>query len=182
MLLIFQSTHPRRVRLDAAHAMAEEARAISIHAPTQGATLSGWHGLIMTLYFNPRTHAGCDKLGIIKAVAETLFQSTHPRRVRLAAALQGWYCLFDFNPRTHAGCDFGQLRGQADAEDFNPRTHAGCDTTVCTSCGVLQYFNPRTHAGCDDTIQYQDEAIYEFQSTHPRRVRLVGGLLLMVKA
>ena len=54
---------------------------ISIHAPTWGAT--NW--LTKTgkrLYFNPRTHVGCD------FPMEILMRST-----------------IDFNPRTHVGCD-----------------------------------------------------------------------------
>ena len=78
---LFQSTHPRGVRPTGGRLQAR-GRAISIHAPTWGATQptarrspSPWH-------FNPRTHVGCDL------------------RISAAATLT-----FYFNPRTHVGCD-----------------------------------------------------------------------------
>ena len=58
-----------------------------------------------------------------------MFQSTHPRRVRL-------YRIFNrikaacFNPRTHVGCDCYCGREQTKEESFNPRTHVGCDVLV----------------------------------------------------
>ena len=56
---IFQSTHPRGVRQDSAHAKAEL-----------------WD-------FNPRTHVGCDIIPWHCSLRILLFQSTHPRGVRL---------------------------------------------------------------------------------------------------
>ena len=80
-LILFQSTHPRRVRPPiriefsatsqiSIHAPTKGATfdiedcynkfIISIHAPTKGAT---WFLLVLFLilrYFNPRTHEGCD--------------------------------------------------------------------------------------------------------------------------
>ena len=35
-------------------------------------------------------------------------------------------------------------------------------------------FNPRTHEGCDDMVLQPLRNIYQFQSTHPRGVRLVA--------
>ena len=35
-------------------------RAISIHAPTRGATQTVLQGLVLSLYFNPRSHEGSD--------------------------------------------------------------------------------------------------------------------------
>ena len=55
----FQSTHPRRVRHRDAKTFASIAN-VSIHAPTQGATVLNWLD-----------------------IANSKFQSTHPRRVRL---------------------------------------------------------------------------------------------------
>ena len=62
-------------------------RQISIHAPTWGATL-----------------------GAVKVRStSTIFQSTHPRGVRLR---EGIFCLNiqDFNPRTHVGCDITRYK------------------------------------------------------------------------
>ncbi len=58
----------------------------------------------MSIYFNPRTHAGCDALGF-----EILLLFAY------------------FNPRTHAGCDQWNGDRISTRAYFNPRTHAGCD-------------------------------------------------------
>ena len=54
----FQSTHPRRVRLDNV---------------SKSSTLSD---------FNPRTREGCDEQTSEDEEEDYIFQSTHPRRVR----------------------------------------------------------------------------------------------------
>ena len=78
---------------------------ISIHAPAKGATLSTLHKnqfLCISIHapakgatafllvlsasisdFNPRTREGCDKSIFSKSSCSMIFQSTHPRRVRL---------------------------------------------------------------------------------------------------
>ncbi len=101
---------------------------ISIHAPTQGATLPFRH------YFQ---------------VSE--FQSTHPRRVRQ----QDFYSAFSYS----------QISIHAPTQ--------GATTLPTTRARPVTHFNPRTHAGCDFDIKYTFTfAGKRFQSTHPRRVRL----------
>ena len=39
-------------------------------------------------------------------------------------------------------------------------------------------FNPRTHVGCDDRLPANQTALMQFQSTHPRRVRLVNQIMV----
>ncbi len=98
----FQSTHPRGVRLsfgiiainrihfnprthvgcDSALRLFTPVSAISIHAPTWGATLDRFGFKNWLSNFNPRTHVGCDMT--LKYI--TLFK-------------------VNFNPRTHVGCD-----------------------------------------------------------------------------
>ena len=57
-------------------------KAVSIHAPTRGATSDGGCITVLLYSFNPRTHTGCDcQIGYLK---------------------DGTVC---FNPRTHTGCD-----------------------------------------------------------------------------
>ena len=59
--------------------------AISIHTPTKGATAEAEQGLQWLLYFNPHSHEGSDRaLGQMKTNGR-LFQSTLPRRERLAS-------------------------------------------------------------------------------------------------
>src|SRR5690625_1967962 len=55
---------------------------ISIHAPMKGATIGALRRVLRGIYFNPRTHEGCD------------YWYDH-----------GSYPGHDFNPRTHEGCD-----------------------------------------------------------------------------
>ena len=56
---------------------------ISIHAPTWGATSATAKIPQKLLYFNPRTHVGCDYIASFTNGVENKFQSTHPRGVRL---------------------------------------------------------------------------------------------------
>ena len=79
--LIFQSTHPRGVRLPFGSPLLI-ILSISIHAPTRGATLVEDIIEATDEDFNPRTHEGCDKL------IDKVRQSVD-----------------NFNPRTHEGCD-----------------------------------------------------------------------------
>ena len=76
----FQSTHPRGVRQGLRQACSRQA-GISIHAPTWGATLS-LIPYMVRIYFNPRTHVGCDMTLVDALCVATQFQSTHPRGVR----------------------------------------------------------------------------------------------------
>ena len=62
-LLLFQSSHPRRVR------------------PASPPYL------YLSSSFNPRTHVGCDLFNDMVGRKTQLFQSTHPRRVRLQDVL-----------------------------------------------------------------------------------------------
>ena len=77
----FQSTHPRGVR-HYGRRLQYSVQAISIHAPTWGATRMSFWRSSRGLYFNPRTHVGCDKLTRDDLIEMALFQSTHPRGVR----------------------------------------------------------------------------------------------------
>ena len=101
---MFQSTHPRGVRL-ASLASYLPALVVSIHAPAWGATSEEGGSFAETLVsihapawgativcrslpdhfqsFNPRTRVGCDLLLILILSLPSRFQSTHPRGVRL---------------------------------------------------------------------------------------------------
>ena len=82
------------------------------------------------------------------------------------------------------------------SNNFNPRTREGCDTVAYPSPSVWLYFNPRTREGWDDFERLdkgglgyisihapakgatymalsQGTITEKFQSTHPRRVRLM---------
>ena len=81
LLVLFQSTHPRRVR----HLICDLyllIKFISIHAPAKGATWILQFLLPFYPNFNPRTREGCDDTGMLDT-SQTQ----------------------NFNPRTREGCD-----------------------------------------------------------------------------
>ena len=162
----FQSTHPRGVRPLRRDAQATQ-RAVSIHAPTRGATLFVRTGDIPCC-FNPRTHAGCDAAHRRPPVVKK-FQSTHPRGVRLIFDVE-MQPICGFNPRTHAGCDRSARPWRARCPGFNPRTHAGCDSLGIGRCGSKRVSIHAPTRGATNHI-YIFRATRAFQSTHPRGVR-----------
>ena len=125
---LFQSTHPRRVRQHR-RMDAEGPRNVSIHAPTQGATIAP-----------PRV-----------AIAAVAFQSTHPRRVRL---------------------EFPLLYAIEGVSIHAPTQGA----TISRSYSVLNLLFQSTHPRRVRHFRVVPESLAQFQSTHPRRVRrLLGG-------
>ena len=99
---------------------------VSIHAPTRGATPSR-----------------------AAEAAPTMFQSTHPRGVRLLP--------------TPTAIDKGS--------GFNPRTHEGCDNILTKLTFQIKKFQSTHPRG---VRQHKSQAVRlteKFQSTHPRGVR-----------
>ena len=142
----FQSTHPRRVRRSF-YKQVHCTPSVSIHAPTQGATL-----LTLAVRLSPlfqSTHPRRVRLLLFAVFSHGKgFQSTHPRRVRPRRVhyLCGWPMFQSTHPRrVRQAVDWLK----PDEISFNPRTHAGCDS-VNDICSICQR---------------------PFQSTHPRRVR-----------
>ena len=84
-----------------------------------------------------------------------VFQSTHPHGVRLSL-----------------GC-----RPPGRAGYFNPRTRMGCDRAFNSSIIRFLDFNPRTRVGCDTGSRPLPAPVTQFQSTHPRGVRLACLIL-----
>ena len=143
--------------------------AVSIHAPTRGATLKQTMEEVEKLVSIHAPTRGATHM-IFSSALIRMFQSTHPHGVRL--------CLFAFC------CSCGTFQSThphgvrlicypciASSHGFNPRTHTGCDNSsspISTVNGVSihaptrgatsissfpaiyqQGFNPRTHTGCD---------------------------------
>ena len=98
---------------------------VSIHAPTQGATMMR-NPKYLPNKFQSTHPRRVRPHNLSREWKSTMFQSTHPRRVRLRLRTlkrtRG-----SFNPRTHAGCDIFLKITTATNRSFNPRTHAGCD-------------------------------------------------------
>ena len=149
--------------------MAENAlQAISIHAPTKGATaLVHVPGISINISIHAPTK-GATKVGRNNSYA-ILFQSTLPRRERLAPWAVSTFTP-NFNPRSHEGSDWTMAEAWRNWNDFNPRSHEGSDfqnfiifkgygfqstlprrerqeKVIC--CGRYIDFNPRSHEGSD---------------------------------
>ena len=143
---IFQSTHPRGVRPIALTGDTKEYKFQSTHP--RGVRPRSRRSRGRDSHFNPRTHVGCDGTlppqdwrspisihaptwGATKVVRgyyrDFVFQSTHPRGVRLSCWLSNSSFRY-FNPRTHVGCDIAKTTNLTINSDFNPRTHVGCDS------------------------------------------------------
>ena len=148
---MFQSTHPRRVRLQGA-CQGFNASIVSIHAPTQGATTSPNGRRRSTQRFNPRTHAGCDHRSAARCHCG--------RGVSIHAPTQGATRISRFFMPSRC---------------FNPRTHAGCDDQpqLFRAQSAVSIHAPTQGATFPRVVP---ESLAQFQSTHPRRVRrLLGG-------
>ena len=166
MLILFQSTHPRGVRLMFTQI------------------------LLIIIVFQSTHPRGVRRLRSLLVNLPILFQSTHPRGVRLLKRhlLQQLCC---FNPRTHEGCDTFVLDyKQIGFVSIHAPTRGATDNNLCSDelikfqsthpRGVRRFtilfsrntqsFNPRTHEGCDLLILLL-LLVCVFQSTHPRGVR-----------
>ena len=144
----FQSTHPHGVRPSFLPNISM-ILAVSIHAPTRGATPFGINGLS----------------------GSSTFQSTHPHGVRPSTSS---LTLISYFVSIHAptrGATASVSEYFLGRGSFNPRTHTGCDNTPTPPCYIIQVsihaptrgatigywnnssfnisFNPRTHTGCD---------------------------------
>ena len=121
---------------------------ISIHAPTWGATYWGTPSSLRRTNFNPRTHVGCD-----------------PRRQ--TAALPPPH----FNPRTHVGCDdYGVERSAGTRISI----HAPTWGATPSNGHISTMPQISIHAPTWGATVYEAVLgwLREFQSTHPRGVRL----------
>jgi hypothetical protein len=97
---MFQSTHPRGVRL---------------------LIIFCW---CLDASFNPRTRGGCDITDDLGTAIGIWFQSTHPRGVRQLRMLSLVSIRSCFNPRTRGGCDlspFAQLPQVVMFQSTHPR-------------------------------------------------------------
>ncbi len=166
---LFQSTHPRGVRLLANDLLTSDVQFQSTHP----------RGV------RPKRTRSKSPSGI--------FQSTHPRGVRLSAR---YFVSFSICISIHAPAR-GATRAPAKRQkirqisihapargatlqlnsptscrqNFNPRTREGCDGVNLLGFYAHKNFNPRTREGCDVFDGFNCPVQVSFQSTHPRGVR-----------
>ena len=168
---------------------------VSIHAPAWGATAlpqpgqgepicfnprtrvgcdEMYRGMTAIVWgFNPRTRVGCDHIQHVAKYIRTLFQSTHPRGVRLADGRQR---LAGQQVSIHApawGATYSPSLASLRAS-WQVSIHApawGATQFSQPRGNVFQRFNPRTRVGCDSILASSMSWTFWFQSTHPRGVR-----------
>ena len=211
-IAIFQSTHPRGVRpwqtwpptsprnfnprthvgCDVRRPMEKRGRAISIHAPTWGATFrchkdkaspeifqsthprgvrhSSLNMAATASDFNPRTHVGCDKESGAIYLSVNKFQSTHPRGVRRKVhyARIASVEFQSTHPRGVRPLGAAVMSNLFEFQSTHPRGVRRMSFRILT---FSVNFNPRTHVGCDRMVKYLIGLCLIFQSTHPRGVR-----------
>ena len=189
---LFQSTRPRGARRQPHHAL-PLLDAVSIHAPTRGATRMAATALGASSFqstrprgarqqlqimrrcrsgcFNPRAHAGrdnhCDQRRI---AASAVFQSTRPRGARpgyVAASLHD----DRFNPRAHAGRD--DCRRLLSIGNY-VSIHAPTRGATLTRDAALMLLSVSIHAptrGATTASCVSSDGTASFQSTRPRGAR-----------
>ncbi len=126
------------------------------------------------LYFNPRTREGCDRMMESWKKSLLKFQSTHPRGVRRGVSLSNKLNLYIsiHAPARGATCNkFEYARGNTVISIHAPAR--GATSIENIGKGRLAYFNPRTREGCDLMQIKLLLTTKQFQSTHPRGVRLI---------
>ena len=147
---MFQSTHPRRVRLIISICYTSQLSFQSTH-PRRVRLCSDNIYIVALHSFNPRTREGCDIPYTAITGFQVLFQSTHPRRVRQ------WLEVQDVQKTLF--------------QSTHPRRVRRSRLLISRQCS--RCFNPRTREGCDADFELTHLQCYVFQSTHPRRVRLL---------
>ena len=120
---LFQSTHPRGVRLFVIGSTTGQSQFQSTHP--RGVRRGIANRILQRNSFNPRTHEGCDGYKGLSRTAP-LFQSTHPRGVR-PLETRNHDQTKEFQSTHPRGVRQLQSPALVQASRFNPRTHEGCD-------------------------------------------------------
>ena len=152
--LMFQSTHPRGVRRALGTSCGGPCTCFNPRTRV-GCDIFFIRRTAIIVSFNPRTRVGCDISVVFGPTACCWFQSTHPRGVRPHGLLVGGQQL---DVSIHAPA-WGATSAKEDTHELR------------------QGFNPRTRVGCDVFPQFMGYGALQFQSTHPRGVRLGVDML-----
>ena len=171
LIMVFQFTHPHRVRLICKVLFCATLKFQFTH-PHRVRLLI--FSLVRSyLCFNSRTHTGCDAIRPEVTLSIIMFQFTHPHRVRRQSEpASNDLDKFQFT-HPHRVRPPG-IHKLTYLTRFNSRTHTGCDgranyLRVSSGC-----FNSRTHTGCDIIQPVPRKPLILFQFTHPHRVRRAG--------
>ena len=159
---------------EGAKCLDQKNRAISIHAPARGATMSAKSTSLCHVEFQSTLPRGerleaSNMQGHTKAFQSTLprgerpynplnsnglklFQSTLPRGERLTPFVFVDHIISNFNPRSREGSDFLPVGLRQTVINFNPRSREGSDSVNSPSSPPHEYFNPRSREGSDACI------------------------------
>ena len=146
---------------------------ISIHAPAKGATICARQQDVNKNHFNPRSREGSDRCRSWWFERKEQFQSTLPRRERRRKPKQGTNHV---NISIHApakGATIYGKWGRVDLADFNPRSREGSDCPLDGPTLVGQISIHAPAKGATSTVPDDYPQYCVFQSTLPRRERLL---------
>ena len=116
--------------------MGECVNAISIHAPTKGATRDY---APYTTFKAISIHAPTKGATLTKPVilVDMGFQSTLPRRERRFYRIIKFLQDIHFNPRSHEGSDNALTLCKSNSTNFNPRSHEGSDGEIPIDANII---------------------------------------------
>ena len=142
--------------------------AVSIHAPTWGATCLDPSSVCAPLFQStlPRGERPC--LSSLASLNKR-FQSTLPRGERLWH-LSTQRTIISFNPRSHVGSDRQGAHSRQERTGFNPRSHVGSDILVSKAADSLTVSIHAPTWGAT-TGTGRRKGTQQFQSTLPRGER-----------
>ncbi len=184
---LFQSTHPRGVRLNSSSVRRQAIKFQSTHP--RGVRPIRLQRSVPSHCFNPRTREGCDK-NIREQFAQEkvsihapargathllaflsgiwAFQSTHPRGVRLNSSSVRRQAI-KFQSTHPRGVRRSLCAPGRESACFNPRTREGCDLSLSASRRCFRSFNPRTREGCDNLLAVGNQVYLDVSIHAPAR-------------
>ena len=118
--------------------------AISILAPTRGATYIRRTGDHIRCNFNPRSHEGSDANGCRRISDYGAFQSSLPRGER-PSEVGSKHLYHNFNPRSHEGSDVEQYKKYAALMEFQsslPRGERRVTMAILTGTNTISILAP----------------------------------------
>ena len=144
-------------------------RAVSIHAPAKGATVSLARARVRISRFDPRPREGGDKVEAAQIARTAGFRSTPPRRGRLPERIDERMS-DGFDPRPREGGDLSSWRSYAVSARFDPRPREGGDQAFLDLARKLlvSIHAPAKGASALDMLNLLQ---MPFRSTPPRRGR-----------
>ena len=166
----FQSTHPRGVRHSTKHLPAYYRQFQSTHPRgVRRADVISYSDLFGK--FQSTHPRGVRHYCLIAVINQVGFQSTHPRGVR-HIMIGSETALFNFNPRTHVGCDSAsRLTCLTPIISIHAPTWGATTAQDLLKMGVEISIHAPTWGATKFYVN--TEGSLEFQSTHPRGVRLI---------